>query len=94
MEVSGAPRMTELQVVSVAGRDGVLLNLCGARGPFFTRNIVILRGRIGNIGLGEVPSGENIRQTIEDGRCFLVVGKTLGKYNDIHQRDAPEFCRP
>jgi glucarate dehydratase len=80
--VSGAPRITELQVVPVAGQDSMLLNLSGAHGPFFTRNIVILRDSAGNTGLGEVPGGEKIRQTIEDARS-LIVGRTLGEYNDM-----------
>ncbi|WP_018606146.1 glucarate dehydratase [Uliginosibacterium gangwonense] len=80
--VSGAPRITELQVVPVAGQDSMLLNLSGAHGPYFTRNIVILRDSAGNTGLGEVPGGEKIRQTIEDARP-LIVGKTLGEYNNI-----------
>jgi glucarate dehydratase len=58
------------------------LNLSGAHGPFFTRNIVILKDAAGNTGLGEVPGGEKIRQTIEDARP-LIVGKTLGDYNNV-----------
>ena len=80
--VSGAPTITELQVIPVAGQDSMLLNLSGAHGPFFTRNIVILKDSAGNTGLGEVPGGEKIRQTIEDARP-LIVGKTLGEYNNI-----------
>jgi len=80
--VSGAPTITELRVVPVAGQDSMLLNLSGAHGPWFTRNIVILKDSAGNTGLGEVPGGEKIRQTIEDART-LVVGKTLGEYNNI-----------
>jgi len=44
----------------------MLLNLNGEHGPFFTRNIVILKDNAGGTGLGEVPGGEKIRQTIED----------------------------
>jgi glucarate dehydratase len=73
--VSHAPIVTDLRVVPVAGRDSMLLNLSGAHGPWFTRNIVILTDSAGNTGLGEVPGGEKIRQTIEDARQ-LVVGKT------------------
>jgi glucarate dehydratase len=77
-----APVVTELRVVPVAGQDSMLLNLSGAHGPWFTRNIVILKDSAGNTGLGEVPGGEKIRQTIEDARP-LVVGKTLGEYNNV-----------
>jgi glucarate dehydratase len=80
--VSQAPVVTELRVVPVAGQDSMLLNLSGAHGPWFTRNIVILTDSAGNTGLGEVPGGEKIRQTIEDARP-LIVGKTLGEYNNI-----------
>jgi glucarate dehydratase len=80
--VSGAPVITDLRVVPVAGQDSMLLNLSGAHGPWFTRNIVLLSDSAGNTGLGEVPGGEKIRQTIEDARS-LIVGKTLGEYNNI-----------
>ena len=55
-----APRVTEMRVIPVAGRDGMLLNLSGAHGPFFTRNVVILEDNAGNTGVGEVPGGERI----------------------------------
>ena len=58
--VSGAPVITELQVIPVAGQDSMELNLSGAHGPFFTRNIVILKDSAGNTGVGEVPGGENV----------------------------------
>lgn len=56
--VSNAPVVTDLRVVPVAGQDSMLLNLSGAHGPWFTRNIVILTDSAGNTGLGEVPGGE------------------------------------
>jgi glucarate dehydratase len=80
--VSQAPVVTDMRVVPVAGQDSMLLNLSGAHGPWFTRNIVILTDSAGNTGLGEVPGGEKIRQTIEDARP-LIVGKSLGEYNNI-----------
>jgi glucarate dehydratase len=80
--VSGAPVITDLRVVPVAGQDSMLLNLSGAHGPWFTRNIVLISDSAGNTGLGEVPGGEKIRQTIEDARPLLI-GKTLGEYNNI-----------
>lgn len=79
---SGAPAITAMQVIPVAGQDSMLLNLSGAHGPYFTRNIVIMHDSAGHTGLGEVPGGEKIRQTLEDARA-LVVGKTLGEYNAI-----------
>src|SRR3954470_22698253 len=80
--VSSAPVVTDMRVVPVAGQDSMLLNLSGAHGPWFTRNILILTDSAGNTGLGEVPGGEKIRQTIEDARPF-VIGKTLGDYNGV-----------
>jgi glucarate dehydratase len=79
---SGAPIITELQVVPVAGHDSMLLNLSGAHGPFFTRNILILKDNAGHIGVGEVPGGEAIRQTLEDARALLV-GQSIGNYNGL-----------
>lgn len=79
---NSAPKLVELQVIPVAGQDSMLLNLSGAHGPFFTRNVVLLKDSAGNTGLGEVPGGEKIRQTIEDARP-LILGKTLGEYNAI-----------
>ncbi len=79
---TGAPRVTEMKVVPVAGQDSMLLNLSGAHGPFFTRNLVILTDCAGNTGLGEVPGGEKIRQTLEDSRD-LVVGAGLGSWKNI-----------
>jgi glucarate dehydratase len=81
-KVVGAPTVTELKVVPVAGHDSMLMNLSGAHGPFFTRNIVILKDSAGNTGVGEVPGGEKIRQTLEDARA-LVVGQSIGRYNGI-----------
>src|SRR3569832_2029361 len=59
--VSSAPVVRDMKVVPVAGRDGMLLNLSGAHGPFFARNLVILTDNAGHTGLGEVPGGESIR---------------------------------
>ena len=78
----GAPRVTEMRVVPVAGRDSMLLNLCGAHGPYFARNLVILKDASGNVGLGEVPGGEGIRKTLERS-VPLVVGRSIGEMNGI-----------
>ena len=66
---AGAPVVTAMEVIPVAGRDSMLLNLSGAHAPFFTRNIVILTDNSGHTGVGEVPGGEKIRQTLEDARA-------------------------
>jgi glucarate dehydratase len=80
--VSDTPRVTELRAIPVAGRDGMLLNLSGAHAPLFTRNLVVLRDSAGRTGVGEVPGGERIRQTLEDAR-ELVVGRSIGTYQDV-----------
>ena len=77
-----------MQVIPVAGYDSMLLNLCGAHAPYFTRNIVILKDSLGNTGLGEVPGGEGIRQTLE-AAVPLVVGQSIGLYNNDPQLRAP-----
>ncbi|MHC2577244.1 L-alanine-DL-glutamate epimerase-like enolase superfamily enzyme [Bradyrhizobium diazoefficiens] len=66
--VAGAPVVTAMQVIPVAGRDSMLLNLSGAHAPFFTRNIVILTDNAGHTGVGEVPGGQKIWQTLQDAR--------------------------
>jgi glucarate dehydratase len=71
-----------MMVIPVAGHDSMLLNLSGAHGPFFTRNVVILKDKAGHTGLGEVPGGEKIRQTLEDSRP-LVVGQPVSTYNAV-----------
>src|SRR3569623_2045878 len=82
VEVSGAPVVTAMQVIPVAGRDGMLLNLSGAHAPFFTRNIVIVTDNAGHTGVGEVHGGEKIRQTLEDARP-LVEGQSIGNINAV-----------
>ena len=79
---SAAPLVTEMLVIPVAGHDSMLLNLSGAHGPYFTRNIVILKDNAGRTGVGEVPGGERIRQTLEDSKS-LVVGQSIAAYNSI-----------
>src|SRR5438445_285296 len=77
-----APVVTEMLVIPVAGHDSMLLNLSGAHGPFFTRNVVILKDNAGHVGLGEVPGGERIRQTLEEAKP-LVIGQPIGAHNAI-----------
>jgi glucarate dehydratase len=79
---SAAPRITALRAIPVAGRDGMLMNLSGAHGPFFTRNLVLLSDSAGNTGVGEVPGGEKIRQTLEDA-APLVMGQSVGNVQAV-----------
>lgn len=79
---SGSPVVTDMQVIPVAGQDSMLLNLSGAHFPYFTRNVVILKDNAGHIGVGEVPGGERIYQTLGDAKP-LVVDKPVGAYHNI-----------
>jgi glucarate dehydratase len=79
---SAAPRITALRAIPVAGRDGMLMNLSGAHGPYFTRNLVLLTDSAGNTGVGEVPGGESIRRTLEDA-APLVVGQSVGNVQAV-----------
>lgn len=84
------PAIMSMKVIPVAGHDSMLLNLSGAHAPFFTRNIVILTDNCGHTGVGEVPGGEKIRQTLEDAMP-LVIGKTLGEYKNILTKVRNQF---
>lgn len=72
----------QLRVVPVAGHDSMLLNLSGAHAPFFTRNITLITDSEGRVGLGEVPGGEAIRQTIEEAG-ELLIGKPVAQYKSL-----------
>ncbi|WP_159554981.1 enolase C-terminal domain-like protein [Citricoccus sp. K5] len=69
----------------------MLLNLSGAHGPFFTRNIAIITDSEGRTGLGEVPGGERIRSTIEEaGR--LIAGKPVARFRSLLRDIATAFA--
>ena len=80
-----------MRVVPVAGYDSMLLNLSGAHGPLFTRNIVILEDNSGHTGVGEVPGGEAIRRTLEDARP-LVLNQPIGAYNSVLNKVRNQFA--
>ncbi len=88
---TSSPVVTAMRVIPVAGRDGMLLNLSGAHAPFFTRNILVLTDSLGHTGVGEVPGGEAIRQTLEDAKA-LVIGQPLGKYLTVLQKMQSAFA--
>jgi glucarate dehydratase len=91
MHTLNTPRITSLRAIPVAGRDSMLLNLSGAHGPYFTRNILILTDSAGNTGVGEVPGGEKIRQTLEDAAA-LVVGQSLGNVQEMLRKVQNQFA--
>ena len=79
---SHAPTITAMRVIPVAGQDSMLLNLSGAHGPWFTRNVILLTDNAGRTGAGEVPGGEKIRQTIEDARP-MVLGQCVAELGAV-----------
>ena len=80
--IGNCPRIKNVRIVPVAGYDSMLLNLSGAHGPYFTRNIAILTDSAGHTGVGEVPGGEGILHVLEEARG-LIVGHGIGSYNAI-----------
>jgi glucarate dehydratase len=83
--------VASVEVVPVAGHDSMLLNLSGAHGPFFTRNIAILTDSDGRSGLGEVPGGEPIRRTIEEAGAMLV-GHPVARYRSLLRQVSIAFA--
>ncbi|WP_461219414.1 enolase C-terminal domain-like protein [Lapidilactobacillus salsurivasis] len=76
------PVIVKMEVVPVAGYDSMLMNLSGAHGPYFTRNIVVLSDDQGNTGLGEVPGGEKIRGILTE--CIpMVEGQPISHYKQV-----------
>lgn len=73
------PYIQKMEVFPVAGKDSMLLNLSGAHGPYFTRNIVILTDSQGNTGVGEVPGGQKITKALEDVKP-VVEGSKISEY--------------
>ena len=91
MSTSSTPTITALRVIPVAGRDSMLMNLSGAHGPFFTRNLLLLTDSAGRSGVGEVPGGEKIRTTLQDAAA-LVVGQPLGAHQRVLQQVHSAFA--
>lgn len=85
------PTIAAVEVVPVAGHDSMLLNLSGAHGPFFTRNIAIITDSDGRTGLGEVPGGEAIRSTIEEAGRTLS-GKPVAQFRSLLRSVAATFA--
>jgi glucarate dehydratase len=89
--MTSTPVITALRAIPVAGRDSMLLNLSGAHGPFFTRNLLLLTDSAGRTGVGEVPGGEKIRQTLADA-APLVLGQPIGAHQGLLQRVQQAFA--
>ncbi len=82
MNSQSTPVITSMQVIPVAGHDSMLMNIGGAHGAYFTRNIVILKDNAGNTGVGEAPGGEVIYKTLTDAIPH-VQGKQISILNKI-----------
>jgi glucarate dehydratase len=91
MSSSSTPRISAMRVIPVAGQDSMLLNLSGAHAPFFTRNLLVLTDSAGHTGVGEVPGGEAIRQTLEDARSMLL-GQPIGGHQRLLQQIQGRFA--
>ena len=77
---AASPIITDMQVIPVAGRDSMLLNLCGAHAPYFTRILVLLKDSAGNTGMGEVPGSHGILRALER-LVPLVTGTEVARYD-------------
>ncbi len=82
MNSQSTPVITSMQVIPVAGHDSMLMNIGGAHGAYFTRNLVILKDNAGNTGVGEAPGGEVIYKTLTDAIPH-VQGKQISILNKI-----------
>jgi glucarate dehydratase len=83
--------IARVEVIPVAGRDSMLLNLSGAHAPFFTRNVAIVTDSEGREGVGEVPGGEAIRATIADAAERLV-GQPVASYRSLLRAVAGQYA--
>jgi glucarate dehydratase len=77
LPASDSQTIKTVRVIPVAGHDSMLLNLSGAHGPFFTRNLVLVGDSSGRTGIGEVPGGAAIRAVVADATPALV-GQPIG----------------
>ncbi|MDN3922756.1 enolase C-terminal domain-like protein [Roseateles violae] len=89
--MSTTPTIKTARVIPVAGRDGMLMNLSGAHGPFFTRNLLLLEDSAGHTGVAEVPGGESIRQTLEEASALLI-GQPVARWNALLQLVRERFA--
>lgn len=85
------PIVKSIRAIPVAGHDSMLLNLSGAHGPYFTRNILVIEDNSGNIGVGEIPGGEKILATLNDAKA-LVEGQPIGEYKNLLKKIHQTFA--
>jgi glucarate dehydratase len=85
------PTVARVEVVPVAGHDSMLLNLSGAHAPYFTRTVAIVTDSAGNAGLGEVPGGERIWQTVVE-MGELLIGRPIAELGSSLRAAAAPFA--
>ncbi len=82
---AATPTVVEMQVIPVAGRDSMLLNLCGAHAPYFTRILVLLKDSAGHVGMGEVPGSHGILLALQK-LAPQVAGTEIGRHHRTLKR--------
>ena len=101
--LAGAPVVTDLRVVPVAGHDSMLMNLSGAHGPFFTRNIVILTTAPATPASARCPAARRSARPSRTRACSSSASRIgalqRGARSDAHARSptatpAAAACRP
>lgn len=85
------PIVKSIRAIPVAGHDSMLLNLSGAHGPYFTRNILVIEDSSGNLGVGEIPGGEKILKTLNDAKA-LIEGQPIGEYKNLLKKIQKTFA--
>ncbi len=84
-DIMAQPTIVGMEVYPVAGYDSMELNLSGAHGPYFTRNILILTDSDGREGVGEVPGGQKITDAMNMVKD-IVLGSSIGDYKNVMNR--------
>lgn len=88
MNTQSVPNIISMWVIPVAGYDSMLMNIGGAHGPYYTRNIVILKDNAGHTGVGEAPGGQTIEKALREaiphveGQPISLLNRIV---NDMHQ---------
>lgn len=88
---TSTPIVKSVRAIPVAGHDSMLLNLSGAHGPYFTRNLLVIEDNSGNIGVGEIPGGEKILNTLNDAKA-LIEGQPIGEYKNLLKKIQETFA--
>ena len=83
--MQNSPIITKMQVIPVAGYDGMLMTLSGAHAPCFTRNLVVLTDNAGHTGVGEIHGGDYTCDCLNAVRP-LVEGQPVARYREVLQK--------